>query len=191
MATSGQPGQLALLDHLVAAGADLEARNGGALRGALYYQQDDAAARLVQQGARLDLIAAAGLGRVDLVDTFLTLGRDAIVGQAHLAHYSQISLPKDPTAVDYLSIALVHAARAGHVAVLQRLIDAGADLNRRPYFDHHATALHWAAIDNQLTAMSWLLTLGADRTICDSSFNSTPLGWAQHAGHQQAMDLLR
>jgi len=190
VATSGRPGQLALLDHLVAAGADLDAPRGGALRGALYYQQRDAARRLVEHGARMDLTAAAGLGRLDVVDVLLAESLDALLGQPRLAHYSQVALPDEPSSEDLLGVALVHAAMGGHLPVIERLIDAGVDVNVRPCFDHAATALHWTVVGDQPEATAWLLQMGADPDLRDTTFESPPRGWAEHLGRERLLGVL-
>ncbi|MCW2687247.1 MAG: hypothetical protein JWR37_2137 [Mycobacterium sp.] len=54
-----------------------------------------------------------------------------------------------------------------------------------------ATPLHEAAWDGDLELIQRLLDAGADPTITDSRFGSTPLGWAEHASQTEAADLLR
>jgi len=174
--------QRALLDALVERGADVDARNGGALVGALYYGEREAAARLVEHGADVDMVAAAGLGRLDLVDRHV--GADGTLStDAHrLVHYGLVPLPPEETLDHVLSLALVYAAKGGHVPVLERLVDLGGSVDSRPPFDHRATLLHWAVLGDQPDAVRWLLRNGADAEARDTSFHSTPLGWARHLG---------
>lgn len=57
--------------------------------------------------------------------------------------------------------------------------------------EHGATALHHAAWDGDLRLIERLLAAGADPTIVDSRFGSTPQGWAEHAYQAEAAALLR
>jgi ankyrin repeat protein len=52
------------------------------------------------------------------------------------------------------------------------------------------TALHVAAGDGRLELAGRLLGLGADPGLRDRHYDSTPLGWARHFGHQPLIDLL-
>ncbi|MHC9297429.1 ankyrin repeat domain-containing protein [Mycobacterium sp. LTG2003] len=54
-----------------------------------------------------------------------------------------------------------------------------------------ATPLHTAAWAGDLETVQRLLDAGADPSITDSRFESTPLGWAEHAYQTEAADLLR
>ncbi|MDT5240963.1 MAG: hypothetical protein QOD97_3161, partial [Mycobacterium sp.] len=53
------------------------------------------------------------------------------------------------------------------------------------------TALHQAAWEGDLDRIRLLLDAGADPTITDGRFGTTPLGWAEHAYQSEAADLLR
>jgi ankyrin repeat protein len=54
-----------------------------------------------------------------------------------------------------------------------------------------ATPLHHAAWAGDLVLIERLLAAGADPTITDIRFGTTPLGWAEHAYQSEAADLLR
>ncbi|WP_328362874.1 ankyrin repeat domain-containing protein [Mycobacterium sp. NBC_00419] len=54
-----------------------------------------------------------------------------------------------------------------------------------------ATPLHHAAWDGDLHLIGQLLDSGADPTITDTQYGTTPLGWAEHAYQTEAADLLR
>jgi ankyrin repeat protein len=177
-ATSGNPHAIPLVELMLERGADLDARNGGPLIGALYYDQLDAARHLVERGARVDMVAAAGLGRIDLME--------AHAGEYTLVHYSQHrARPSSPDA-----IALVYACKLGHLDAARWLLDRGAPLGRAPY-DHDATPLHWAAHENHPDVCELLLARGADRTVRDTSFDGTPADWAAHAGHHALAEKVR
>jgi Ankyrin repeats (many copies) len=64
-----------------------------------------------------------------------------------------------------------------------------ADPNARD--DEGATPLHLAAWDGDLERIRELLAAGADPTITDGRFGTTPLGWAEHAYQTEAAELLR
>lgn len=57
--------------------------------------------------------------------------------------------------------------------------------------DEGATALHQAAWAGDLELIRRLLDAGADTTVTDRRFGSTPLAWAEHAYQTEAADLLR
>ena len=63
------------------------------------------------------------------------------------------------------------------------------DLNARD--EEGATPLHHAAWEGDLTLIQRLLDAGADPSVTDSRFESTPLGWAEHAYQTEAAELLR
>jgi hypothetical protein len=63
------------------------------------------------------------------------------------------------------------------------------DVNSRD--EQGATPLHHAAWDGDLGLIQRLLDAGADPTITDRRFGSTPLGWAEHAYQAEAAELLR
>ena len=54
-----------------------------------------------------------------------------------------------------------------------------------------ATPLHHAAWDGDLDRICGLLDAGADPTVTDLRFGTTPLGWAEHAYQTEAAELLR
>ncbi|WP_375768114.1 ankyrin repeat domain-containing protein [Archangium gephyra] len=181
--------QRPLLELLLAHGAEIDFRNGGPLVGALYYGEAEAARFLVERGARYDLVSAAGLGRIDLMERFVrddgTLAPDAHA----LVHYSQVR-DRPASRADILGLALIFASMGGHRDAAAWLLDRGTSVHARPPFDHTATPLHWAALRGHAEVASLLLERGADRTVRDTSFHGTPQGWAEHAGHQAVAALI-
>ena len=65
-------------------------------------------------------------------------------------------------------------------------LDAGADLNGFLPVHGHSTALHQAAIDENLELMELLVARGARTDVADKLWSSTPLGWAIHQGKSRA-----
>ena len=59
-------------------------------------------------------------------------------------------------------------------------LDAGADVNAYLPVHKHSTALHQAAINEDLPMLELLVERGARLDIRDTLWNGTPLGWAVH-----------
>jgi ankyrin repeat protein len=90
---------------------------------------------------------------------------------------------------------LTWAAALGRRDAVRLMLDIGFHINALA--DPNAlmrgaggTALHEASGNGDMELVRDLLARGADRTILDPSFNSTPRGWAAYGGHQQIVDLL-
>jgi ankyrin repeat protein len=167
--------QVALVHTLIDFGAAVDARGDGhwtsPLITALLFGFADAAAALVQRGARVEtLTAAAGLGRVDHARALLA---SADADDRHRA--------------------LALAAQLGHAEVVGLLLDAGEDPNRyNPPGSHaHATPLHQAALGNHEAVVRLLVERGARLDLRDTIYKATPFGWAQHGGHDALAEYLR
>ena len=52
------------------------------------------------------------------------------------------------------------------------------------------TPLHMAAVNGHLDTVRKLIELGADPTVEDPYYHSTPRGWAVHDNHQDVVDYL-
>ena len=81
---------------------------------------------------------------------------------------------------------VARAAELGRPTAIHQLVELGFDVNAR----HRTTALHEAALRGNLPILKVLLDLGADPTIVDESYNSTPTGWAEHNGHSHIVAFL-
>jgi len=177
---------------LLEAGADIEAKTSwGAtpFEWAATMGSTKVADQLLERGAKgLNLVSAASLGRLDVVQKFLDSG-----------HRSGMCVPKEPDdhwvadsakmKGDVISHAFYGACRNGHTAVAALLLDRGADVNAKGVFG--GTGLHWAAINGHKETVEFLLAHGADRTIRDAKFHSTPEGWAAEGRHHEIRELLR
>jgi ankyrin repeat protein len=91
---------------------------------------------------------------------------------------------------------IVRASEQASDAVVESLIRAGADVNVR---DDPKTAvdctsgytpLHAAAFHGNVSAIRMHLKHGASVTARDEKYHGTPAGWANHAGHTDARDLI-
>ncbi len=107
------------------------------------------------------------------------------------AHRNQAAVAQDrrPALV-------VWAAAHGRLDAVRRLVELGFDVNALgrsdvPLDQPWQTALHDAAGNGDLAMIRLLLELGADPTMEDARFSSTPPGWAEHFGRHEAAELLR
>lgn len=154
----------AMLELLVRRGAD-PARG---LAAAVLHRFNDTARLLIDLGAQVDLLSAAGLGEVEALRGLLAV---------------------KPPAADLIRAGWA-AAMNGHAAVLDMLLDAGLDPNAtlpRPY---DPVMLHEAAGSGHREACERLLARGANSGIRDSQFHGTPADWARHAGYTELAEYL-
>lgn len=133
-----------------------------------------------------DLLAAAG------ADTSTADPLTRLIGRCLAGNRAAVNdaLAADP---DLLDLArdrrpdlVARAAELGRVDAVQLLVDLGFDVNAR----HRTTALHEAALRGDLSMVAHLVDLGADPTIVDESYDSTPRGWAEHNGHDEVVAYL-
>jgi len=118
------------IDHKIAAG-----NRQSSVLGALANGRPEAAAYLAERGARLNLEAAAGVGRLDVVKSFIT--------------------SKTRPSKKRLQSAFLYACAGGHKDVVEFLLDNGVDLADGG--GDGQTPLHWAAIFGQLEMVKLLL----------------------------------
>jgi hypothetical protein len=158
--------QRELIDVLVDAGADPD----GALVPALAHREIAAIERLLERGAKLTLLAAVCMGRMDDVTRLV---RDA--------------------SADERQTALTAAAFYGQAHILAFLIDLGVDVNAysSPGFHSHATALHEAVDSGSLDAVKVLVEAGADLGVRDRIYQTTPLDWAEYLQRLEIAAYLR
>jgi hypothetical protein len=158
--------QLALIDLLSDYGADLDS----AIHAAALHGETEALDALIKRGARIDLPAAAALGRIDDFRRLLAASnRD----ERHLA--------------------LALAAQYGHVEIVRMLLDAGEDPNRyNPVGGHsHTTPLHQAAGTGDFEMVQLLVERGARLDLKDVLWRGTPADWARHGGRKEIEAYLR
>ena len=182
-------------EMLLDAGADLEATTSWgatALEWAATMGSTKVGDLLLARGAKgMNLVAAASLGKLELVREFLDSG-------APLASLAGRAAPAEPNdhwvadsarmKGDVISNAFYGACRNGHTAVAASLLERGADVNAKGVFG--GTGLHWAAIKGHKDTVAFLVAHGADLTIRDAKFDSTPEGWAAEGQHDEIRELL-
>lgn len=157
--------QIALMEILLEAGASSDGRPGGLtlVAAALANGRGDAAEFLAARGAKLDLEAAAGVGRLDVVQSFFN--QDG-------------SLRATATRKQMLS-GFAWACEFGQTHVVEFLLQKGvavdAKLNRGA-----ETGLHWAAYSGHADIVQLLLERKAPVDLKDKNHNGTPLEWALH-----------
>jgi ankyrin repeat protein len=188
-----------LAELLVTAGADINAEVSWGmppLQWAANMGSRDVAEVLLAHGAtpQLNMSAAAGLGMLDVVQSFWD-SPNALkpgAGQTRTRDLGDGKWGKAPPPESYLELiseALHIAARNGHITVAKFLLERGADMNCRGFFG--APGLHWAALHGHKPMVEFLIDHGADLTLRDQQFNSTALGWALEGKQTEIAELLK
>jgi ankyrin repeat protein len=149
--------QPALVETLLDHGAAIDGleNDGSPLMTALAFGYGEAAEALARRGARVDnVLAAAALGRVDLVRSLL--GESSGVGPS-LARLYWLGLTKDPE--KHVERAFVWACAYGRTEVVEALLEHGVDPAVAD--GDGMTGLHWAAANGHLDVVRLLTQRGA------------------------------
>jgi ankyrin repeat protein len=164
---------------------------------------------LAKRGAKLDLRFAAGIGRLDLVESWFNADGSLKPGAGSLADpYGQERKQRGEspfqcewTRENILSQALCFACLHHRLEVAAFLVSQGANVNAIvPGLDINATILHLIAstsigpnstIAQVFATVRFLLEHGVDLTIRDTEYHSTPIDWAAHCKLHAVADLLR
>jgi ankyrin repeat protein len=175
------------------------------LMAALYRKHDAAVAWLAASGVPLDIFAAAALGRVDLLDSFVGSGSADVNTYSydgwtplHLAAFFgqrpaverllTAGAGLDAVSRNALLNTPLHAAVAGgYVEVSLLLIESAADVNAVDAGGH--TPLHIAAEAGYVPVAQALLAHGASAHVVDAE-DRTPLSRAAARGHTEIVDLI-
>jgi ankyrin repeat protein len=164
VATSCHPAeagiQIALLETLLDAGASVNGLRGrwNPVIAALHNGRGHAAEFLARRGARLDLEAAAGTGRLDVVKSFFKKDGGLKAGATK----------------PQLESGFMWASEYGRSRVIAFLLEKGVNVAAMP---HGETGLHWAAYGGHAEVVKLLLKRNAPLEIKDVRFEGTPLGW--------------
>jgi uncharacterized protein YdhG (YjbR/CyaY superfamily) len=164
-----------LIDTLIAHGARIDVPGSGRghllVNGCLANGRPEGAELLASRGAPLDLEAAAGLGRLDLVKLF----------------FDEDGRLKSTATMTQMKDGMAWACEYGRTEVIGFLLDHGIGVDER-LRPHGQTGLHWAAHGGYVDAVRVLLTRHAPVDVKDESFDGTPLGWALHGFTEAAKD---
>jgi ankyrin repeat protein len=158
--------QDALMQLLLDYGAKVDPLNqpaGGILTACLANGRFHAAEFLARRGAKLNLEAAAGLGRLDVVKSSFDENSNENGNLKPSATKAQMER------------ALLWSCEYGQNAVARFLIQRGVPLETQA--DTGQTALHWAVIGAHLDTIKLLLDRGAPLE-AKNSYGATPLGQA-------------
>ncbi|MDX1981229.1 MAG: ankyrin repeat domain-containing protein [Bryobacteraceae bacterium] len=188
-----------LIENGAALDAEAHGAGGTPLIVALFWGHREAAGLLGRDlVAPSNLRAAAGLGVPALVNAcFHADGTPTPEACAARGFYRPHSGFPDwrpsPDPQEVLDEALVWACKSNRLAVLERLLKAGARPNADPY---RGTPLIWAAVCNRPETVAWLLDHGADvnqkATFGGSTHGQgvTALHMAAQYGHMPVVRLL-
>jgi uncharacterized protein len=179
------------------------------LEEALYWDNDTIIDLLLKRGASLhNLRIAAGLGRVELIESFFnsdgSLKPDAgkIDWPFGDPQTSNLAKPlKDELQAkietwsndskDIINNAFVYACMHNRLEAANLLLQKGAEINAIPSgFDYAGTGLHYAALHGHRTMVDFLLERGASPNVKDTKVNNTPASWAAFGGHEELRDYL-
>jgi ankyrin repeat protein len=162
--------QLELLQVLLEAGASINGAPGGwnPVVAALHNGRGDAAAFLAERGAHLDLEAAAGTGRLDVLPLYINEDGSLKGGatQKHLAY------------------GFVWACEYGRTAAVRFLLERRVKADITP--THGETGLHWAAFAGHAEIAELLLAANAPVNATEQHHGGTPLGWAVYGWNNPA-----
>ena len=184
-----------LFHVLRAGGASLDpGGNGGLMWGALYHvvecqRQLEAAQLLRGAGHRVDLCFAACFGDLECVEALWNEGAPTPEADRFMRHHraSSVACQADDLLQDVLLAAAVH----NKPDVIDCALERGADLDcLRPWGPAMITPLHGAVWAGWREMVASLVAIGADRSIADPVYNSTPSGWAVHLGDPDLVALL-
>lgn len=141
------------------------------LGAAAHVGNQEIAEYLLSQGAEMEIGAAAMLGDVDSLRTFLE--QDPDLAQATGAHGIPV---------------LFHASAGGSVEAVELLLENGADLVT--VTGPESTALNMAAARGHLAMARWLIDRGAPADVADFQ-GKTPIERAEEGGFEEIAGMIR
>ena len=178
-------------EALLDGGAQIDGKNsnGSPLAHALFFGWD-VAKLLEARGAKLDLRAAAGLGRVDVMPSFFKA--DGSLTDEANGLSLMWSKAFDFSDAEVMAQALVNACITNQADAAEFLLDRGADIDAMPKgFDFLATGLHRAIRRGNKEVAKVMIERGADLTLKDGRHDSTALAWAEKMKRDEIVALIR
>lgn len=192
--------QIELIDYLAERGGDVNVRPWRTpLETALMHGETEASEALLRHGAKTDLRLAAGLGRIDEIETYFL--EDGTLKPDACGLIPEVDGKKPtPTDEEILVEAFVLAVMNWQFETVDFLLEKGVNINTHDKYCHggNHTPLHHCCSNvarstnrTETTMVEFLLERGADPTIKDAGIaNSMPIGWAIHNGHPKILTLL-
>lgn len=179
------------------------------LEEALYWGSNRVRDLLLERGASVhNLRIAAGLGRVDLIESFFNPD-GSLKPEAGDIHWpfedsQTTNLPKPAKerqratinsrshhAANIINNAFVYACMHNRSEAASLLLRKGADINAiPPGFHYPGTGLHNAAVKGHRAMVEFLIEQGADANAKDQERGGSPAGWAAYGGHDELRDYL-
>jgi cytohesin len=172
----------------------IASRDGGPNKGSIlaFARTPFAIDRLIALGAPTDVKDRWGSTPIDAMSRVGARGRPLVQHMvscgitAGPAEYARIGdtetlarlVEADP-AVARLDVVMMAAVDFRHHALVEWLLERGADVNARADWGSRHTALHSAAWNGDLQMVKLLDRAGADRAARDEEHNGTALSWAE------------
>ncbi len=170
-----------LMDLLLSYGATLDLKRPDVLDAPLANHAPCAAERMIALGAKPDLLAAAALGRMDLLGACFD-------EQGQLR--SRLRRRGQPmSARDAIGLALLYAYVREQPEAVNFLLEKDGNWDMTGV--NNGTALHRAAWAGDLVMVQRLVAKGADIRNRDNPFVATPLSWAQHNKQHEVFQWMR
>lgn len=184
---------VAMAEMLIESGASVNGLNKDLrpLAQALFYGNREVAEMLVRRGATVTLEFAAGLGRVELMQSFF--GVDGSLLSHAGPHTAPINdaIPSRFNQDELLEQALIYAVVNTRIESIIYLLDRGADINAMPSgFHFHGTPLHWAAAGESLDMVELLVRREADMYAKAPKDMATPIDIAKSRRQEEIVRLL-
>jgi hypothetical protein len=170
-----------LMDLLLLYGAHLDLTKDDALDQPLANHSPRAAEKMIALGAKPDVLAAAALGRMDLLRGFFD--DDGRLRSQPRRQGTEMSER------DAIGLALLYAYVREQREAVDFLLAKEGNWNMTGV--NNGAMLHRAAIVGDLDMVKRLVAKGADISNRDNPFMTTPLGWAHHGSQTSVFDWLR
>jgi ankyrin repeat protein len=159
-----------LIELLLERGATLNLKKPGALDAPLANHAPRAAEKMIELGAKADILAAAALGRMDLM-------RAAFDKKGNLRSRPR-RRGQAMTQRDAIGLAMLYAYVREQNEAVDFLLEKDGNWNMIGV--NNGTALHRAAGNGDLAMVKRLVAKGADVSDRNNPFWATPFSWADH-----------
>lgn len=170
-----------LMDLLLQRGAQLDLTSDDVFDASLANHSPAAAEKMIELGAKPDVLVVAALGRMDLLRGYFdSEGRLKSLPRRH---------GKELSARDAIGLAALYAYVREQREAVDVLLDKDGNWDMTGV--NNGTLLHRAAWDGNLEMVQRLVAKGADISDRNNPFHSTPLSWAQHNKQREIFDWLR